>query len=52
VNKDDSNHNGSECEITNAKKRNKRRDRIKRNNGEENYNEENKGDMILNVDNM
>jgi len=52
MDKGDNGDDGSEYRTTNTKERNKGRDCTKRDNGEEKSNEENKFDMIPNVDDM
>jgi len=52
VDKSDNDHNGSECKITNAEERDKRKNYTRRDNGEEKNNKENKNDMIPNMDDM
>jgi len=50
VDKNGNDHNRSERKITYTEERNRRKNCTKRDNGEEGNNEENKGDMIPNVD--
>jgi len=52
VDKNDNGYNGSERKTTYAEERNRRENCTKRNNGEKGNNEEDKSDMILNVDDM
>jgi len=52
MDKNDNSYNGSKRKATNAKKRNRRKNCTKRNNGEEGSDDESEGDMIPNVDDM
>jgi len=52
VDKNDNGYNGSKRKITNAEERNRRENYTQRDNREKGNNEENKNDMIPNVDNM